>query len=62
MSWPSFTDKTEYMPVIMHAGIIVYDFILRILFDNNLFLALNQMLLEEEILAAVEKVLDQHYG
>ena len=36
-----------------------------ILFDNNLFLALeyvNQMLMEEEILAAVEKVLEQHYG
>ena len=41
---------------------MVYNFILRILFDNNLFLASSQMLLEEEILAAVEKVLDQHYG
>ena len=40
---------------------MVYNFILRILFDN-LFLASSQTLLEEEILNAVEKVLDQHYG
>ena len=38
---------------------------IQFLLDNNLFLALeyvNQMVMEEEILAAVEKVLEQHYG
>ena len=38
---------------------MVYNIILSMI---SIFLALSQTLLEEEILAAVEKVLDQHYG
>ena len=50
---------------LIKLGITIYNFMLHSLFDNNLLLAfkyVNQMLMEEETLAAVEKVLEQHHG